>query len=106
MEIVLEDFWNQVLDRLQLQLSRPTFETWIKTASAERLEGRSLVICTPNPFARNWLQKYYVKTISEAVQEVLGYPVEIQITVASGDAPPLPAEPEVLWHLPNEAAHA
>lgn len=106
MEIVLEDFWNQVLDRLQLQLSRPTFETWIKTASAERLEGRSLVICTPNPFARNWLQKYYVKTISEAVQEVLGYPVEIQITVASGDAPPLPAEPEVLWPLPNEAAPA
>lgn len=106
MEIVLEDLWNQVLDRLQLQLSRPTFETWIKTASAEQLEGRCLVIRTPNPFARNWLQKYYVKTIADAVQEILGYPVDIQITVAQGDVPAAPAEPEILWPLPTEPASA
>jgi chromosomal replication initiator protein len=73
--------WNQVLERLQLQLSRPTFETWIKTASAEKLENGRLVIQTPNPFARNWLQKYYIKTISEVVEELLGHTVEIQIEV-------------------------
>lgn len=102
MEIVLTDLWNQVLDRLQLQLSRPTFETWIKTASAQQLEDGCLVICTPNPFARNWLQKYYVKTIAEAVQDVLGHPVEIQITVAQGESPPAPTEPELSWPVPTE----
>ncbi|NES74242.1 MAG: chromosomal replication initiator protein DnaA, partial [Okeania sp. SIO2D1] len=65
MEISLDNLWNQVLERLQLQLSRPTFETWIKTASAQQLENNCLVICTPNPFARNWLQKYYIKTIAD-----------------------------------------
>lgn len=81
----LETLWNQVLERLQVQLSRPTFETWIKTASAEQLENNCLIVRTPNPFARNWLQKYYVKTIADAVEEILGHAVEIYITTAGGE---------------------
>ncbi|MBD2665570.1 chromosomal replication initiator protein DnaA [Richelia sinica FACHB-800] len=86
MEIPIDNLWSQVLERLQLELSRPTFETWIKTASAERLENNCLVIRTPNPFARNWLQKYYINTIANVVQDILGYPVEIYLTVAQGDS--------------------
>ncbi|MDJ0516802.1 MAG: chromosomal replication initiator protein DnaA [Trichodesmium sp. MO_231.B1] len=83
MESSLDNLWNQVLERLQLQLSRPTFETWIKTANAEQLENNCLVIRTPNPFARNWLQKYYIKTIADVVHNILGYPVEIYLTTSS-----------------------
>jgi chromosomal replication initiator protein len=85
MEIPIETLWTQVLERLQLELSRPTFETWIKTASAERLENNCLVILTPNPFARNWLQKYYINTIAHVVQDIVGHPVKIYLTVAQGD---------------------
>lgn len=100
MEIPLDSLWSQVLERLQLELSRPTFETWIKTASAERLESNCLVIRTPNPFARNWLQKYYINTIARVVQDILGYPVEIYITVAQGDEVSQITEREVAWQLP------
>lgn len=95
MEIAIESLWSQVLERLQLQLSRPTFETWIKTASAEKLDDTCLVISTPNPFARNWLQKYYIQTIANTAQEVLGHPVDIQIVIASGDDLPSPHDPAV-----------
>lgn len=102
METNLEDFWNQVLEQLQLQLSRPTFETWIKPAAIERLEDQCLVISTPNPFARNWLQKYYVKTIADVVQALLGYPVDIHILVK----PSVELEGEStatdIWPLPAE----
>lgn len=100
MEIPLESLWSQVLERLQLQLSRPTFETWIKTAHAEQMENNCLVIRTPNPFARNWLQKYYIKTIANVVQDILGYPVEIHLSVAKGDG----SEPDDAesWPLPIE----
>jgi chromosomal replication initiator protein len=84
-EITLDNLWTKVLERLQIQLSRPTFETWIKTAVAEQLDDNCLVIRTPNPFARNWLQKYYIKTIAEVVQEVIGHPIDIHITIAQGD---------------------
>lgn len=102
MELPLESFWSQVLERLQLRLSRPTFETWIKTASAEQLENNCLVIRTPNPFARNWLKKYYIKTIADVVQDILGYPVEIHITVATEDGVSNLGDAEVSWPLPIE----
>lgn len=95
-----EQLWIQVLERLQLQLSRPTFETWIKTASAEQLENNCLVIRTPNPFARNWLQKYYIKTIADAVQDILGQPVEIQLVVTGGDDNSPNGESDLSWSLP------
>jgi chromosomal replication initiator protein len=101
MEIPIESLWSQVLERLQLELSRPTFETWIKTASAERLENNCLVIRTPNPFARNWLQKYYINTITHVVQDILGHPVGIYITVAQGDEVSHFSEREISWESTN-----
>ncbi len=86
-EVTLENVWSEVLERLQHLLNRPTFETWIKTASVEQLEDGCLIIRTPHPFARNWLQKYYMKTITEVVQEVVGNPIDIHISIAQeGDA--------------------
>ncbi|AFY64507.1 chromosomal replication initiator protein DnaA [Geitlerinema sp. PCC 7407] len=97
MSISLELLWNQVLERLQLQLSRPTFETWIKTASAEGFDEHSLVISTPNPFARNWLQKYYAKAIADAVKDIIGHEVELHITVAQGENASASDDTEVVW---------
>jgi chromosomal replication initiator protein len=105
MEIPIDSLWSQVLERLQVELSRPTFETWIKTASAERLENNCLVICTPNPFARNWLQKYYINTIANVVQDILGHPVGIYITVAQGDEVSHLNEREVSWELAASNNH-
>ena len=99
METSPDQLWSQVLERLQLQLSRPTFETWIKTAIAEQLENDCLVIRTPNPFAKNWLQKYYIKTIADVVQDILGQRVEIHLTVAAGDDDPN-TDADASWALP------
>jgi chromosomal replication initiator protein len=105
LETTLENFWEQVLERLQLQLSRPTFETWIKSATAESLDDKRLMICTPNTFARSWIQKYYIKAIADVVEELLGHPVEIHISVRPGsDAETLPDSMDVLWPLPVEPA--
>lgn len=100
METSPEQIWSQVLERLQLQLSRPTFETWIKTASAEQLENNCLVIRTPNPFARNWLQKYYIKTIADVVQDIVGQPIEIHITSTTGDDDATASDSDASWSFP------
>jgi chromosomal replication initiator protein len=83
-ELTLESLWSQTLERLQLQLGRPTFETWIKTATPESFENNCLILRTPNPFARNWVQKYYLKTITDAIEAITGRSIELQITVAQG----------------------
>lgn len=102
--MVLENLWTQVLERLQFQLSRPTFETWIKGAVAEELEGNCLTIRTPNPFARKWIQKYYIKTITEVAQEVMGFPVEIHIAIGPEDEDAILGEHEAFWPLPMDEA--
>jgi chromosomal replication initiator protein len=99
-DITLESLWNQILERLQVQLSRPSFETWIKTARAEQLENNCLIVSAPNPFARNWLQKYYVKTIADAVEEILGYPVEIYLTIAGGNETGGSNDSATIWPSP------
>ncbi len=100
MDITLESLWNQILERLQVQLSRPSFETWIKTARAEQLENNCLIVSAPNPFARNWLQKYYVKIIADAVEEILGYPVEIYLTIAGGTETGGSNDSAMIWPSP------
>ena len=78
-----QQLWDQVLERLQTQLSRPTFETWIKTATVEERQGNCLQIQTPNPFARKWLEKYYAQAIATALEDVVGEPMQLEFTVAN-----------------------
>ena len=122
MDQALNRLWEQVLGQLQMQLSPPTFETWIKPAQAQTLSDSALVISTPNPFARNWVQKHYLSTIAQVVHDILGKPVDVQVTVvpegengapvplsvANGQWPspsalPRPAEPEP--PSPGQAAY-
>lgn len=102
-ELTLDKLWTQALERLQVQLSRPTFETWIKTASVEELEGNRLVLRTPHPFGRKWIQKYYVKTIAEVLHDLLGYPVEIHIKSAIGEDASSD-DFEAMWSPPIEVS--
>ena len=99
-----EDLWNQVLAKLESQLSGPTFETWIKPTKVQDISQEKLVLLTDNPFACNWLQKHYLTQITTVATEVLGRSVDISITVKDdverpsnpADAiasPPAPAAP-------------
>jgi len=95
-DISLETLWNQVLELLESQLSRPTYEGWIKTVVADELTADRLTIRTPSDFAKNWLHKYYFQNITDAVTEILGYPVEVYIVAAPIAEPPTgqPEQPQ------------
>ena len=97
----IDDFWGEALERLQLLINRPTYEAWIKTAIIEEFSDSRLVLRTANPFARKWLQKYYIKTMTDVVQEIIGRPIEIQMTVAcDDDGTPTDGD---MWGLPMDA---
>ncbi len=82
MDISLDQLWDEALRQLQVQLSRPTFEAWIKTARAESLVDNRLTISTPSEWARGWLQKHYAPTITEVVQRVAGIPLQVEFSVS------------------------
>ncbi len=98
MAVIKEDLWNQVLEKLALQLSAPTFETWIKPTKVQALSAKQLVLLTDNPFARNWLQKHYLTQISTIASEILGHAIAVTVTVKDRDdteKPPSPSEAAV-----------
>ncbi|WP_013320165.1 chromosomal replication initiator protein DnaA [Gloeothece verrucosa] len=101
MELSPQDLWTQVLERLQSRLSRPAFETWITTAKVEQLTEKYLVICAANPFILNHLQKNYLQIIADVVEEILGYPIDIQLTAAQGENIAIIGETEMSAYHPS-----
>lgn len=70
MEERLSAIWRSVLSEMEKILSKPSFETWLKTTKPIALQNETIMIEVPNEFAKDWLQNHYRKNISKALQKV------------------------------------
>jgi chromosomal replication initiator protein len=77
----LSQLWAAALGQLQLEIPRPNFETWLKDTQAVRVEGDTLVVATPSPFAAEMLDRRLSATIAKVVERVARrqYAVEFEV---------------------------
>ncbi|PNW48669.1 UNVERIFIED_CONTAM: chromosomal replication initiation protein DnaA [Euhalothece sp. KZN 001] len=83
MDDLAQQIWRQILEQLKPQLSPPTYKTWLETVTPQSINNNCLIICAPNPFSRNWLQKYYLSLITKTAQELTNSSLTIKVITAS-----------------------
>ncbi len=77
----LEELWEEVLSKVEQKISKPSFETWLKSTKLMSYGEENVTIAAPNSFAKDWLENHYVHLITGILSELTGEDRIIQFVV-------------------------
>lgn len=77
--------WEAVLGRLQLQVTRPSFDTWLRGTVGVDMDDHTLIVAVPTPFAAEWLERRMHALIEDAVSAITEAPIGVSFQVGSTD---------------------
>ena len=80
--------WSAVLGELQLQVTRPSFDTWLKNTTGVDASDDELIVGAPDTFVAEMLERRMQPIILEAVERVNKRPTEVRFQVVSSSAGP------------------
>ena len=78
-----DDVWRAALGELELSVTQPTFETWLKPTCALGLEGDVLIVGTPSAYGKDWLENKLAAEIRRALSRVTLRPMDFEVQVQS-----------------------
>ena len=85
MELSSRDVWRAVLGELELQVPKPSFETWLKQTEGLSHDDTHFVVGVQTPFAVAWLERRMYQSIHRAVERIVRRPLDVQFRVRTGD---------------------
>lgn len=78
--------WEAVLGRLQLQVTRPSFDTWLRGTVGVDIDDQTLIVAVPTPFAAEWLERRMHALIEDAVGAVTDASIGVTFQVGATSA--------------------
>ncbi|MFT6829709.1 MAG: chromosomal replication initiator protein [Candidatus Paceibacteria bacterium] len=90
----IDKIWEDVLTEIELEISRPNFNTWFKKTFPIKQESGTFYLGVPNEFNKEWLYTKFHSTILEKIQVINPKVKEIEYIVRkSGDREtPIPSK--------------
>ncbi|ANU26899.1 chromosomal replication initiator protein DnaA [Planococcus versutus] len=77
----LDELWSSVLAQVETKISKPSFETWLKSTKLLSYQDDTVTISAPNSFARDWLENHYVHLITGILSDSTGDDMMIRFVV-------------------------
>ena len=81
-----ETAWKTALGELELQMTKATFNTWLKDAHLLDCNGDEYLVGVRNDYARDWLENRLHGAVIRTLSSIAGHPVRVRFVV--GDAVP------------------
>ena len=78
--------WTSALGSLQVQISQPSYNTWLKNTVGLSWDGKQMVVGAPSVFIAEWLEQRMSSLLEETLSSITGGPATISFTVGS-DSP-------------------
>lgn len=75
------NLWRDTLAHLQRQMTKQTFDTWLKPTEVLDYRDREFVIDAKSAFAKDWLENRLIKTIEAALSSVAGEPTRVRFAL-------------------------
>lgn len=84
-----KQIWQATLGELQLQMTKATFETWVKPTVALAYHDGTMVVGVRNAYAKQWLENRLQGTIQRTLSGLLGCAVDTRFVLHTGAERPL-----------------
>ena len=102
--------WEAALGHLQLLVTRPNYDTWLKNTIGKDFSDGLFIIGTPNAFVSEMLEQRMYSIISQTLERVIETPVEIRFEVVAPDTvidePSAPLMPAPAADAPHSNGHS
>ena len=80
-----ETAWKATLGELELQMTRATFNTWLKDARLLGQENDEYIVGVRNDYAKDWLENRLYDTILRTLSAIAHQPVSLRFVVWSDE---------------------
>jgi len=78
--------WRAAVGQLELELAKPTFDTWLRNTWAVSYEDGVLVIGVQSAYAKDWLESRLYALIQRVVSKTAGRTVSVRFVVRRPEA--------------------
>jgi hypothetical protein len=82
-----DQIWQAALRELQLQLTKATFDTWVKNTRAISHKSGLFVIGVHDALARDWLEDRLLTTVERTMVGIVGHPVQVEFALLKESTP-------------------